>query len=504
MYVLRLAFIGIFIVGNATCSLLALLNYDSSDITIDIDNKNPCNATRQCSDCRTSRLCIPVNDKFQQVALIACDKNPVTPYCDQDTGLCTSVAPNGCASKDFICPSASGTYPDPVSCTRYHICVDGYRITNVCPPNNVYDHVLGDCRLRRTVSDCVVVNCQGQEGKAFVYPKDDRIYGSCVTGRPYLIGRCKDYEKYDLGLRRCVRVCRGPGNQPSEECQKYVRCAETSRGKYQPVFQYCPCDKGFDEDTGVCTAEATCMQNVTDPCKLKPKVAKSSLAFFSEDEDQEDDSDSDSADDPVVSTLIVNNSENQNSDNSVSNGNDNANGNIVNGNGNDNNANNGNVGNVKPSRPGLRPFIINNSGNSDSHNEVSNGDDSVNGNIVNGNGNSNNANEGNVGNVKPSRPGLRPFIINNSGNSNSDSNVSNGNDSSNGNIVNGNDNDNNANNGNVGNAVVPKPGLRPLIINNSNNDNSNNNVSNGNDKNNGNIVNGNANGNNSNSGNVGN
>ncbi|KAF7396019.1 hypothetical protein HZH68_010069 [Vespula germanica] len=473
----------IFIVlESVKCSISDVLDYNRAAITIEKNDTNPCNATRECLSCTTSRLCIPdeSSNKLKQIMTINCSMVYMKPYCDIDTGLCTNVAPNHCPSNDFICPSIDGVYPDPNNCARYHICVNGYRITNTCPPNNIYDTQLENCKFSRYSYGCITINCKGKEGQYFVYPTNDKIYGTCVNEQPYFIGRCKAYEKFDINLKRCTRVCKRIENQPTDDCQKYIRCAQIGIGRYEPVLQYCACDKGFDEDKGTCIKEAKCLNN-TNSCKTETLLAN--LLGL-----------------PQSSNFIINNSDNKNSNNSISNGNDNANGNIVNGNSNKNNSNSGNVSNVK--RPALRQFIINNSENSQGSNKVSNGNDEANGNIVNGNDNANNKNEGDVGN-EVRRPGLRPLIINNSGNSHGSNKVSNGNDNENGNIVNGNGNANNKNEGDVGNEVR-RPGLRPLIINNSENSHGSNKVSNGNDNENGNIVNGNGNANNKNEGDVGN
>ncbi|KAI4499354.1 hypothetical protein M0802_005614 [Mischocyttarus mexicanus] len=521
MYAFKLSIVLVFIFGSVQCSVSSIYDFGRANIVVETDPLHPCSATRECLNCTKSRLCLPINNELQQAAVIDCSSDSSTPYCDSDTGLCTSIAPNGCSSSEFICPFVDGVYPDPRSCTRYHICVDRYRTTNVCPPNNVYDASLKDCKFSRYMFDCVKISCSGREGKFFAYPKDDRIYGSCVDGKPYILGRCENYEQFDVSLGKCKRVCRGPENQPTEDCQKYIRCAETSRGRYEPVLQNCACNKGFDQEKGTCSTEAECIKNITDTCK--PKASPTEAANVANSDNQ-------------VTDLIINNSENNNSSSNVSNENDDSNGNIVNGNDNGNNSNTGNVGNeeepspeVQPliiinsgdgqklvtnnndnanqgnnKKPGLGLLIINNSGNSESDNNVTNGNDNSNGNIVNGNGNDNNSNQGNVGNEEVSRPGIRPRIINNSENNNSDNGVSNGNDSGNGNIINGNGNDNNSNQGNVGNQKRSRSSLSLLIINNSENSNSDNDVSNGNDSGNGNIVNGNGNGGNSNQGNVGN
>ncbi|XP_046824047.1 putative uncharacterized protein DDB_G0286901 [Vespa crabro] len=501
MYALQLSVVGILVVfGSVKCSVSSIL-----DVINQRDTTTPCKATRECLNCKQSRLCMLNNNGIlEQVAIINCtsNSNSATPYCDKDTGLCSSVASNQCLSNEFICPFVDGIYPDPNNCRRYHLCAKGYRTTNICPPNNVYDTRLQNCKLSYYSFDCTTVNCRGKEGQFFAYPTDDRIYGSCVEERPYLIGRCKDYEKFDVNLNRCVRVCRKLENQYTNDCQKYIRCAEVRRGQYQPVLQYCACDQGFDKIKGICTTTAECLEG-NNTCETTALL--SYLLGLSDDYNEDDDSveeEEENEQDPQVSDLIINNSDNKNSNNNISNGDDNANGNIVNGNSNQNNSNSGDINNIK--RPALRQFIINNSGNSHGSNKVTNGNDEENGNIVNGNGNSNNKNEGDIGNVEAHRPGLRPLIINNSENSHSDNDVSNGNDSDNGNIVNGNGNSNNKNEGDIGNVKVNRPGLRPLIINNSGNSHSDNDVSNGNDNDNGNIVNGNGNSNNKNEGDIGN
>ncbi|XP_014612494.1 PREDICTED: basic-leucine zipper transcription factor A-like, partial [Polistes canadensis] len=376
MYALRLSILWIFIVGSIVqCSASSIYNFGRANVIVGGDPSNPCSATRECFNCTHSKLCLPVKNKFQQVAVIDCSSDPSRPYCDSDTGLCTSVAPNGCSSSEFICPLIDGVYPDPRSCTRYHICVNGYRTTNICPPNNVYDASIKDCKLIRYSIDCVTISCTGKEGKFFTYPKDDRIYGACVDGKSYIIGRCEDYEKFDVNSGQCNRVCRGPENQPTEDCQKYIRCAETSKGRYEPVLQNCACNQGFDKVTKTCSTKAECIAGKPDPCK--PETTENG---------KNKNPDNGAAD------LIVNNSENQNSSSNVSNGNDDSNGNVVNGNDNGNNSNSGNVANTgEETKPEVNPLIIINSGHSQNSNNVSNGDNSENGNIIDGSNNDNHA-----------------------------------------------------------------------------------------------------------------
>lgn len=106
-----------------------------------------------------------------------------------------------------------------------------------------------------------------------------------------------------------------------------------------------------------------------------------------------------------AASLIINNAGNNNNNNTVSNGNDDIDGNLVNGNGNGDNSNSGNVAKLPQVPPIiLQPLIINNAGSNNSANAITNGDDNVDGNLVNGNENGNNSGSGNIGKIENNPP----------------------------------------------------------------------------------------------------
>jgi len=317
-----------------------------------------------------------------------------------------------CSSKDFVCP-ADGVFPDPTNCTRYYICAQGSSTINQCPRNNVYDHANAGCKYRRYPSDCVNFNCVGREGQPIVYPRDDRIYGRCLLGKPYILGRCEDYERYDIKLQKCVRYCRTGGIQPPDPglCREYILCAEILPKIYEPTPMSCACNEGYDKELNACSPNATCLKNISDLC---PKKEAS-------EENNDDDSEKSIGNDHQVTVpLIINNSGNNNDNNNVSNGDDNVDGNLVNGNDNGDNSDSGNV--VKGGST-LVPLIINNSGDNNTNNKISNGDDAVDGNLINGNGNGNNSNSGNV-----QKQGSAPSTINSLADSSDHNDISNSND----------------------------------------------------------------------------
>lgn len=148
------------------------------------------------------------------------------------------------------------------------MCNEGIRTTNNCPPNNVYDHQTGSCKLKRLNTDCVQFKCtKTEDGDAIVYPQDDRIYGKCFSGKAYIFGRCKEHERYDLVSKKCERYCRSAGTtQPPDEndpdnCGKYILCAEVALRKYQPVEMFCPYRQAYDKDEKRCTPDAPCLIN---------------------------------------------------------------------------------------------------------------------------------------------------------------------------------------------------------------------------------------------------
>lgn len=149
----------------------------------------------------------------------------------------------------------------------------------------MYDHTKGTCKYKRTSSDCVTVNCS-QEGYKFVYPLDNRIYGICLLGKPYILQRCKDYEKYDLTQGKCVRYCRAAGNQPPDDltnpksCGKYILCAEVSTGRYEPVEQSCASNEGYDPKINACSKNAPCLITSTTTPPSTTRIPSTTKKIF--------------------------------------------------------------------------------------------------------------------------------------------------------------------------------------------------------------------------------
>jgi len=256
----------------------------------------------------------------------------------------------------------------------------------------------------------VTFNCAGRDGQPIVYPRDDRIYGRCVLGKPLILGRCEDYEKYDVTLQKCVRYCRTGGVQPPDpgSCGTYFLCVETSPKRYEPALMSCACNEGYDKELNACSPNAPCLKDGSSLCPKR-------TGDLSEENNDDDSERSIDNGHQTAAPFIINNSGDNNDNNNVSNGDDNMNGNLINGNDNGDNSDSGNV--VKGGST-LVPFVINNSGDNNTNNKISNGDDAVDGNLVNGNGNANNSNSGNV-------QAAVPLIINSLKNSNDNNDISN-------------------------------------------------------------------------------
>ncbi|XP_014479772.1 PREDICTED: RGS domain-containing serine/threonine-protein kinase A [Dinoponera quadriceps] len=234
----------------------------SGTITIAPNETAVCTSQLMCVEhkCNEGRWCVQSADgKWVQYGIITCDSNTPERYCNN--GVCSRIPEPRCDPSIFSCPAVDGVYPDPEDCTRYHICIRGFRTTNVCPLNNVYDHATGSCKYRRLTSDCVRFVCGNQDGTPIVYPRDDRIYGRCFGGKAYISGRCQEYEKYNLISQRCERHCRSTGTQPPDpgSCGTFFLCAELSPHKYTPVEMSCGCDQAYDEKEKRCTSSAPCI-----------------------------------------------------------------------------------------------------------------------------------------------------------------------------------------------------------------------------------------------------
>ncbi|EFN87935.1 uncharacterized protein LOC105192287 [Harpegnathos saltator] len=270
----KLAVLLTFVFGCNVTSGQLLLPF-AGNVVIKRNDTVTCDSARMCHECDKVRLCIQANGRWVQQAIVTCDPDSDERWCN--AGKCSKTPLSRCVkdSTDFTCPDIDGKYPDSSSCTRYHICTEGIRRTNYCPPNNVYDHELGDCKLRRRNSDCVQFKCdaQSKNGEPIVYPQDDRIYGRCIFGKVYILGRCQDYERYNLLTEECERYCRSVGPQPPNagKCGKYILCAEMSPGTYQPVEMSCGCNQAYDEKEGRCVTDAPCVKETPDIwCKPTP------------------------------------------------------------------------------------------------------------------------------------------------------------------------------------------------------------------------------------------
>lgn len=175
-----------------------------------------------------------------------------------------------------------GVYPDPSSCKRYHICVNGVRRTNNCPINNVYDHELGGCKYQRSAKDCVLFRCTGQDGRPIVHPQDNRIYGRCFSGKAYITGRCQEHERYNIFTQKCERYCRSASTQPPDpdKCGKFVLCAEVAPYRYQQVEMTCGCNQGYDENQKRCVLDAPCVKDTPETwCIPRKNEEETTLRF---------------------------------------------------------------------------------------------------------------------------------------------------------------------------------------------------------------------------------
>ncbi|XP_012220218.1 uncharacterized protein [Linepithema humile] len=244
-----------------------LLTLNGNRVVISLNDTIRCNAELECTNCNTGRVCVQKDGKLIQFGRIMCNDNTDTPFCNN--GTCSKTPETTCKPPSFAC-TADGMYPDLTDCTRYYICANDVVRTNQCPRNNVYDHVNGTCKYRRSTSDCVTVSCTiNQEGNKFVYPLDNRIYGICLLGKPYILNRCKDYEKYDLTQGKCVRYCKTRDNQPPDDltnpksCGKYFFCAEELLNQYVPQEMSCAANEGYDPKINGCSKNAPCLFRTT-------------------------------------------------------------------------------------------------------------------------------------------------------------------------------------------------------------------------------------------------
>lgn len=72
---------------------------------------------------------------------------------DPQQNACVNPNVASCNNENFKCPSSGGFYPVPGQCTnQYYTCLDGVAYVSYCPPNSLFDPILGVCVAEEFVS----------------------------------------------------------------------------------------------------------------------------------------------------------------------------------------------------------------------------------------------------------------------------------------------------------------------------------------------------------------
>ncbi|KAF6213060.1 hypothetical protein GE061_010774 [Apolygus lucorum] len=180
------------------------------------------NVGATCASCSTLSMCTSVNST---AIVVACSRP--TPYCH--AGSCSAFPGSKECSKNFTsfaCPDQDGTYPDGLSCNKYHICLNGTAYNYTCAVNNsVYSPGTSSCVRQTSLRGCHKPICRNSVTFA-VYPGDHTLFFLCTNLKPTLVLRCAKGFRFDQGLERCVINCVEEGRvvDPMGEQKTFIEC----------------------------------------------------------------------------------------------------------------------------------------------------------------------------------------------------------------------------------------------------------------------------------------
>lgn len=218
-----------------------------------------CSSIFSCSDCKTAQICRPDgNGGFTEVRTIPCPSS--SPYCNYETGTCTSVQSANCGQTDstFLCLQ-DGTFPDFSDSTIYHVCqnYEPHKFTCAVPGDN-YDAVSETCSPSKTF---VTFMCN-EAGKKVPYNVASGYYGYCDsnTGAPAVIDRCTGSYQLNVTSQQCEAICTQPGVLPyNSDCTKYYKCdtlwINDSESFLIRNLESCPTGTSFSPSDFICVDE---------------------------------------------------------------------------------------------------------------------------------------------------------------------------------------------------------------------------------------------------------
>uniref|UniRef100_A0A224XVA4 Putative chitin binding peritrophin-a domain protein n=1 Tax=Panstrongylus lignarius TaxID=156445 RepID=A0A224XVA4_9HEMI len=182
-----------------------------------------------------------------------------TPYCNQ--GKCThSYNPycNQPYNPLFYCPEEDGTYPDPLDCTKFHICLKGIPYTAYCnTPGLVFSTETLSCVRQSSEHQCGKAVCAGN-GTWAIYSSDQKYAFFCVNSLPTVLKHCNTSYVFNTQTEKCEFKCPKEGlfQDDSYDPSSYIECSLLYGSNYVITKRNCPNDEHvrsvFEPETSQC------------------------------------------------------------------------------------------------------------------------------------------------------------------------------------------------------------------------------------------------------------
>lgn len=230
------------------------------------DETDECNSKYSCYNCTTARICAPLpdNNGYKELRRINCEGK--TPWCDLNTGSCSSVENKRCAKVGGFTCLSDGYFPDRKECTKFHYCQDLVSYTFSCREASYnYDAESHQCVYNKT---CNTFNCQGKSGYKVAYPADPSIFAYCINDGAYAVDRCVGSNELNETSQSCGPVCKKEGlMKDSTDCRSYYKCnVESQDGTsitYSMTHHTCPLGQVFSAEEFQCTPSPALFCNQT-------------------------------------------------------------------------------------------------------------------------------------------------------------------------------------------------------------------------------------------------
>lgn len=180
-------------------------------------------------------------------------------YCS--LGNCVANRPSSCQAgaesqpNKNLCPGV-GVFPSPNSCTKYIMCQsksdNGLEVTCPNSPSYAFDPATGNCKLRRAVADCPVINCAANQNKFISYTLDPKLYFFCGKDGIILL-QCEVNNTFNSATENCEFQCKKSGRFPDESSStNYFECLDLGNNRFSKVEQTCPSGTVFSAEMHIC------------------------------------------------------------------------------------------------------------------------------------------------------------------------------------------------------------------------------------------------------------